>query len=159
MNRFLRWLAAILPERVRPELAHATGNARAVFRHADERARAEGGVLEPQHILYGLTAHWVGVAACVLKRLGISAEWLSDQVPLAPGGSGRAAAAVWGESVRALVKQARAESRSLAHNYVGTEHLLLALARLDSGTVAEVFGRLGVRYEAIREGTRDLLGP
>ncbi len=135
-----------------------TGNARAVFRFAEDRASVEGGVLEPQHILYGLAEHWGSVAACVLKPLGISAEQISEQVPLVPSASERATEVVWSESVRALVEQASAESRSLAHHYVGTEHLLLALARLERGVVAEVFVRLGILYEAVRRGTRDLLG-
>lgn len=159
MRRLLRWLAALVPARPRPEMARMTDNARAVFRRAEGFARTEGGVLEAQHILRGLAAHRAGVAVVVLLHdVEIPIERISEQLPLANAGTGSAAEVVWGDSIRALVEQARAESRSLSHLYVGTEHLLLALARLDSGVVADVFGRLGVRYEAVRQGVCELLG-
>jgi ATP-dependent Clp protease ATP-binding subunit ClpC len=159
MKRLVRWFAALIPARSRSEMARMTDNARAVFRRAEERARAEGGVLEAQHILRGLAAHRAGVAVVVLlHEVEIPIDRIAELLPLAPVASERSAEVVWSDSVRALVEQARAESESLAHPYVGTEHLLLALARIDSGVVADVFGRLGIRYEVVRRGVCELLG-
>lgn len=54
------------------------------------------------------------------------------------------------DEARLVVVQAQAEARSLAHGWIGTEHLLLAALRLPS-PLAEQLGRLGISYERARE--------
>ena len=51
--------------------------------------------------------------------------------------------------VRAVLARAREEAARLEHEYVGTEHLLLALARNDEGAAALVLERLNVDREAL----------
>ena len=48
------------------------------------------------------------------------------------------------------------EARRLGHHYIGTEHILLGLVRVD-GTAMEVLRRLGVTPEQIRRQTRRVL--
>jgi ATP-dependent Clp protease ATP-binding subunit ClpC len=48
------------------------------------------------------------------------------------------------------------EARRLGHHYIGTEHILLGLVRVDS-TATEVLRRLGVTSEQIRRQTRRVL--
>ena len=52
-------------------------------------------------------------------------------------------------------KQALGEAVEIAlelgHNYVGTEHLLLALMRVPEGTAAQVLTGLGVTYDRAKE--------
>jgi ATP-dependent Clp protease ATP-binding subunit ClpC len=50
------------------------------------------------------------------------------------------------------------EARSLGHNYVGTEHLLLGLIREGEGMAAKVLLELGVDRKRVREETLKLLG-
>ena len=50
------------------------------------------------------------------------------------------------------------EARHLGHNYVGTEHLLLAITRSSESTAAVALSRLGVSGEAIRIAIEDELG-
>jgi ATP-dependent Clp protease ATP-binding subunit ClpA len=50
------------------------------------------------------------------------------------------------------------EARHLGHNYVGTEHLLLAITGSSEGTAAIALSRLGVSGEAIRSTIEDELG-
>src|SRR5881296_4141020 len=50
------------------------------------------------------------------------------------------------------------EARSLGHNYVGTEHLLLGLIREGEGVAAKVLLELGVDRKRVREETLKLLG-
>ncbi len=35
----------------------------------------------------------------------------------------------------------------MGHNYIGTEHILLGLLKLDEGRAAEALGRIGVSYQ------------
>ena len=49
---------------------------------------------------------------------------------------------------RALI-YAQEEARSLGHNYVGTEHLLLGLLREGEGAAAQVLKSLGIDLSSI----------
>ena len=51
-----------------------------------------------------------------------------------------------------------AQSRSFGHAYVGTEHVLLALAEDSSTPVAEVLARLGVRGDVVRHDIERVVG-
>jgi ATP-dependent Clp protease ATP-binding subunit ClpA len=48
------------------------------------------------------------------------------------------------------IKQAVAEALQLAHNYVGTEHILLALFRQTDGLAAKALTQLGATHDGAR---------
>ena len=54
------------------------------------------------------------------------------------------------ERARQVVVLAQDEARTLKHNYIGTEHLLLGLLREEEGVAARVLAALGVTQEAAR---------
>jgi len=49
------------------------------------------------------------------------------------------------------------EALALRHNYIGTEHLLLALARTDDRVVADTLAAAGIEHGALRPAVRDAL--
>jgi ATP-dependent Clp protease ATP-binding subunit ClpA len=51
------------------------------------------------------------------------------------------------------------QARALGHSYVGTEHVLLSLARLSSGTGSRILADLGASADAIRDEILAELGP
>ena|SRR5687767_2278929 len=53
-------------------------------------------------------------------------------------------------SAKAVLERAVAESARLNHEYIGTEHLALALLRLNAGIAASVLQDLGVDAEKLR---------
>jgi ATP-dependent Clp protease ATP-binding subunit ClpC len=57
-----------------------------------------------------------------------------------------------------VIEYAIEEARSLNHNYVGTEHLLLGLLREHDGVAAQVLMNLGLKLEDVREEVLNLLG-
>ena len=57
-----------------------------------------------------------------------------------------------------VFQRADEEARRLNHNYIGTEHLLLGLARQDSGAVAQVLGDLGVTLDQVRSSVLQIVG-
>ena len=63
------------------------------------------------------------------------------------------------EAVRRVLAGAREESRRLGHEYVGTEHLLLALTRLESGPVMTVVERAGSNMTSIRASVESIVRP
>lgn len=61
-------------------------------------------------------------------------------------------------SAYAALVTAEAEALSLGHNYIGTEHILLALARTEEATAAQILRRHGVTAEAIERQTMAVIG-
>jgi ATP-dependent Clp protease ATP-binding subunit ClpC len=61
------------------------------------------------------------------------------------------------ERARQVVVHAQEEARTLRHNYIGTEHLLLGLLREDS-TAAHALGRFAVTHEAVRAQVARIVG-
>ena len=49
------------------------------------------------------------------------------------------------------------EALDLGHNYIGTEHILLALLREGNGFAARVLTELGVDYASVKAKTIELL--
>jgi Clp amino terminal domain, pathogenicity island component len=62
------------------------------------------------------------------------------------------------EAATAVVGRAVDEARALGHRYLGTEHLLLALAQ-DDGLAGATLVRLGVSSESVREQIHRIIGP
>jgi ATP-dependent Clp protease ATP-binding subunit ClpC len=57
-----------------------------------------------------------------------------------------------------VFERADEEARRLNHTYIGTEHLLLGLARQDGGSVAQVFDSLGVTLDGVRSKVLFIVG-
>jgi hypothetical protein len=60
---------------------------------------------------------------------------------------------------RRIVVLAQEEASTLNHDYVGTEHILIALIRETGGVAAQAMESLGVTEEAARQRVRDMVGP
>ena len=59
---------------------------------------------------------------------------------------------------KAAAKQAVEEAAKLGHNYVGSEHLVLALTRDASDSVRRIFQKHGISTEKYTEAVRSVLG-
>ncbi len=62
------------------------------------------------------------------------------------------------EAARRVVVLAQEEARLLRHNYIGTEHLLLALTHLAEGPVAAALRSAGVDLEDARSKVLEIIG-
>ena len=60
-------------------------------------------------------------------------------------------------SARQVVVFAQDEARTLKHNYIGTEHLLLGLLE-DRGEAGQALSRLGVRADDVRHDAARIVG-
>jgi ATP-dependent Clp protease ATP-binding subunit ClpA len=56
------------------------------------------------------------------------------------------------ERARKVVVLSREEARRLGHGYIGIEHLLLGLPRLNEGVAALVLSNLGAYSDRVRHG-------
>jgi ATP-dependent Clp protease ATP-binding subunit ClpC len=62
------------------------------------------------------------------------------------------------DRARRVIVLAQEEARTLDHNYIGTEHLLLGLLREDRGMAALVLESLGVSLESARRQVEEMIG-
>jgi ATP-dependent Clp protease ATP-binding subunit ClpC len=62
------------------------------------------------------------------------------------------------DRARRVVVLAQDEARTLNHNYIGTEHILLGLIREDEGLAARALKALGVSLEETRQRVEDIIG-
>ncbi|HXQ00850.1 MAG TPA: Clp protease N-terminal domain-containing protein, partial [Solirubrobacteraceae bacterium] len=53
------------------------------------------------------------------------------------------------ERARQVVVLAQEEARTLKHNYIGTEHILLGLVHEGQGVAAKALESLGISLEAV----------
>jgi ATP-dependent Clp protease ATP-binding subunit ClpC len=139
-----------------------TDRARKVMQLArSEAMRFNHEYIGTEHILLGLIQEGSGVAANVLKNLGLDLAKIRHEVEktVQTGQSG----AVIGQlpftpRAKKVLEFAVDEATALGHNYIGTEHLLLGLLRESGGKAAQVLLNLGVRLEEAREEVLELLG-
>jgi ATP-dependent Clp protease ATP-binding subunit ClpC len=62
------------------------------------------------------------------------------------------------DRARRVVVLAQEEARSLNHDYVGTEHILLGLLREGQGVAAKALESLEISPEAVREQVEEIIG-
>ena len=62
------------------------------------------------------------------------------------------------DRARRVIGLAQEEARSLQHNYIGTEHLLLGLIREGEGVAAKALASKGVELEATRKQVIEMIG-
>jgi ATP-dependent Clp protease ATP-binding subunit ClpC len=116
--------------------------------------------LEPAHILYGLVAEGSGVGCAVLKNLGVSVQSLRKEVQkvLPPGEATPMGKIPHSDDAKRAIENAVLESHELNNNFVGTEHILLGLLRLEDPTTAAIFTAFGITSKEVRDGVFNLLG-
>lgn len=116
--------------------------------------------ISPEHILLGLIAEGTGVAIHALMALRINPNKIRLEVQKhIQSGPDLVTMGKLPQMPRAkkVIEYAIEESRSLNHNYVGTEHLLLGLLREHDGVAAQVLTNLGLTLEATRQAIRTVL--
>ncbi|MBM7824190.1 ATP-dependent Clp protease ATP-binding subunit ClpC [Arcanobacterium pluranimalium] len=62
------------------------------------------------------------------------------------------------DRARRVIVLAQVEARSLKHNYLGTEHILLGLIKEGEGVAAKALEALDVSFDAVREQVVDIIG-
>jgi len=145
-----------------PMFNRFTERARKVILLAKEEAkRFNHDYIGTEHILLGLVREGEGVAAAVLASFGLSPEKIRLEVEklVQPGPS----TVISGDlpftpKAKKVIELAMDEARSLGHNYIGTEHLLLGLIREGEGVASQVLMNLGLEFDKVREEVMNLLG-
>jgi len=128
---------------------------------AQEEARRLGhNFVGTEQILLGLIGEGTGVAAKVLKSMGVNLKDARVEVEKIIGrGSGFVAVEIpFTPRAKRVLELSLEEARQLGHNYIGTEHLLLGLIREGEGVAARVLENLGVDLAKVRNQVIRMLG-
>jgi hypothetical protein len=138
-----------------------TDRARKVMQLANQEAqRLNHEYIGTEHILLGLVKEGSGLAAQIFKDLSIDLQKVRLEVEkLVQFGPATVTLGKLPQTPRArkAIEYAIEESRSLGHNYVGTEHLLLGVLREGQGVGATVLLSLGLNLDGLRAVILDYL--
>lgn len=132
-----------------------TNRAKQVIKLAKKEAqRLNHNYLGTEHVLLGLLKLGQGIAVNVLRNLNLDYETIRTEVERIVGFGPEIQ--VYGDpaltgKVKKVFEFANEEASNLNHNYVGTEHLLLALLRQTDGVAAQVLENLNVNLKEIRK--------
>ena len=131
-----------------------TERARRVLELAQEEAkRLSDSYIGTEHLLLGLVQEQRGVAARVLRDIGVNPYQVRRIIEESARRTGhRAAGQATGLTPRTkrVLERAIDEARRMNHQYVGTEHLLLGLIGEGGGLAVDVLRDIGVDLDAIR---------
>ena len=139
-----------------------TDRARRVMALARKEAqRFNHDFIGTEHVLLGLIQEGSGVAANVLKNLGVETEKIRREIEKnVQSGPSMVTMGQLPFTPRAkkVLELSLEEAQELGHNYIGTEHLLLGLIRENDGVAAQVLLDLNLKLEDVREAVLELLG-
>jgi ATP-dependent Clp protease ATP-binding subunit ClpC len=128
---------------------------------AQDEARAlHHNYIGTEHLLLGLLRAEDGPAAKALASLGVRLEGVRDQVARiighgeeAPGGQ-----IPFTPRAKKVLELALREARSLGHDYIGTEHVLLGIVRENEGVAARILLDFDADADSIRDAVVHELG-
>src|SRR6187551_3663920 len=122
-----------------------TTRARNVVMAAQEEARAAGNdQIRPEHLVLGLLSEPEGLAAKAILAQGTGFDGVRRAVTAAlpPAAETVPALIPYGPQGKKALELTFREALRMGHNYIGTEHILLALLELEDG--AGVLAGLGI---------------
>ena len=127
----------------------------------DEAKRFHSDQLLPEHIMLALLKEGGGIGYKALEKVGIDPAKMQleieKEIPRKRGGFilGDVPPSSRGKKV---LEDSAEEARNLGHEYIGTEHLLLACSREGESPTVRFLTESGTSVDAIREVISDLSG-
>ena len=128
----------------------------------DEARKLRHNYLGTEHILLGLLREEEGLAARVLESFDVTADGVRARVVelIGEGDEATTGQIPFTPRAKKALELALREALRLGHNYIGTEHLLLGLVRLQGGVGVEILRGFGAdEAKVTNEVTRMLSGP
>jgi ATP-dependent Clp protease ATP-binding subunit ClpA len=139
-----------------------TPRAQAVLSVAERTASAAGdGEVGDRHLAVALLTQPQGLAAVLLRDAGLTEGQITDALGLAPATGDPAvwmppADIAFDPSGTAALRGTLKAALRLAHNYIGTEHILLGIL-FANGPAGQTLTSLGVRPDGLEAALTDLL--
>ena len=138
-----------------------TDRARKVMQFANQEAqRFNNDFIEPEHILLGLLKEGSGVASKVFENKKIDVIRLlvetKQLIQIGPEAIILGKLLLTPQAIK-VIEYAMEEASGFKHNYVGTEHILLALLRI-GGTATQMLNGSGLELDNVRDEITSILG-
>ncbi len=115
-----------------------------------------------EHLLLGLIGLDEGVAVEVLRSMGLNLNKLRIEVEKSSGSGGGTQTAgelPFSPRLKKLMVLAAQEAKSMNFNFIGTEHLLLAILREGESVAARILKNLKIDIEKVRQEVIRALDP
>lgn len=126
----------------------------------EESSRLGHDYIGTEHLLLGLVKEGQGVAIAVLSNLGIQLDALKKSIEDAVQSTSGAmvlSEVPYTPMAKQVIEMAVQEAREMGNNYVGTEHLLLALTKNKNGIAAQILSVFGTDYKSVKEEVMSIL--
>ncbi len=150
-DNFNKWLKSFTP-RARHVLLLSQKEARNLNHDA----------IRPEHLLLGIAALGEGVAVEVMKNMGVKLENLRREVErnFPPAGTTQQDGNTpFSQELSQIFVYAAEEARGMNYNYIGTEHLLLALLRDPASRIARILKGMNIDSDHFRKEVLKALDP
>jgi len=140
-----------------------TEGAQELFREAqDVLTRHKHNQLDVEHLATVLVSK-EGIGREILQAMGVNLEGLSKDLDVALKDKPSIAGPIGGQvyitpRLDAVVQAAQMEADRLHDDYIGTDHLLLAMSRTTDPQIRRILGRHQITPEAIYSSLRDVRG-
>lgn len=138
-----------------------TEKARIAISEAHDTACALGhAYIGSEHLVAGLLREGSGVAAKVLENAGITADQVTDKIAELTGSNeplSEQSELPLTPRTKRILQLSAMEARQMGHNYIGTEHILLAIMRDSDSVGVRVLVSLGVNLQHVYEDIAELL--
>ncbi|MBS5788635.1 MAG: ATP-dependent Clp protease ATP-binding subunit [Clostridioides difficile] len=116
-------------------------------------------IVGSEHLLYGLLKEEEGVAAKVLANAGVTEEYLESRIIEIEGqGDPIKSDVPFSPRSKQILELAGMFSNKLQTNYIGTEHILLAIIQEGEGIANRLLQAAGVDDRSLAQSTVDMMG-
>src|SRR5204862_188286 len=133
---------------------------RALFFARYEASKLGSGVIESEHILLGALREGEEIIKAIFSRFNVKPEQIRREVEgdrLFVDRISSSAELPLSEESKKILAYAAHEAESMLHQYVGTEHLLIGILRVESSTAARILTAKGLNVYGVREETISIL--
>ena len=133
---------------------------RALFFARYEASKLGSRVIESEHILLGILREGEEIIKEIFSRFNVKPEQIRREVEgdrLFVDRISSSAELPLSEESKKILAYAAHEAESMLHQYVGTEHLLIGILRVESSTAARILTAKGLNVYGVREETISIL--
>ena len=127
---------------------------RALFFSRYEASQFGSWYIGTEHLLLGLLRESKGALAKILTDANVSSEQVRREIAESLSSSRKISTAVeipFDDHAKRALSFAAEEADRLRHSYIGGEHLLLGLLRVEDSAAAALLANRGLRLDAVRE--------
>src|SRR5919199_1813826 len=133
---------------------------RALFFARYEASKLGSRVIESEHILLGVLREGEEIIKEIFSRFNVKPEQIRREVEgdrLFVDRISSSAELPLSEESKKILAYAAHEAESMLHQYVGTEHLLIGILRVEASTAARILTAKGLNVYGVREETISIL--